>query len=201
MTDQQDPSRPTPVVRRKRPFRERVRRQMRHRFVIPLKRSRHPPEYSARSASVGLFWALTPTVGIQMAIVLVHWWVSRRFLRKDFSVVYAMAWTWLTNVFTLLPFYYLFYVTGQMMLMRSDISGYDSFVALWDKAMSTADANASAVPMGELISTWATILFKDWFGAMMLGSLPYACVGAWLGWRWVLAAVRAYRRVKMEPTA
>lgn len=165
---------------------------MRHRFVIPLRRSRHPPEYSARSAAVGLFWALTPTVGIQMAMVLLHWWISRRFFKADFSLVYAMAWTWITNVATLVPFYYLFYVTGQIMLMRDDVSGYAAFKNIW----ITADDSTSGLPLSEQITTWVTIVLKDWFGVMTLGSIPYAIIGAWLGWRWVLAAVKAYRRIK-----
>lgn len=173
---------------------ERFKRLLRYRLVIPLKRSRHPPEYTARGVAVGTFWALTPTVGIQMAVVLIHWWVSRRFFRQDFSVVNAMAWTWITNVFTLLPFYYLFYVTGQFMLGAEKRTGYSGFVQLWKSTVHSAVA--SDVPLAELVQTWGALVFKDWFAAMSVGSLPYAILGAWLAWRWSLALVKAYREAR-----
>ena len=175
-----------------------MRREMRYRLVIPLKRSRHPPEYTARGVAVGTFWALTPTVGVQMAVVVVHWWISRKFFRRDFSVVNAMAWTWITNVFTLLPFYYLFYVTGQFMMGAEDVTGYRGFITLWDSTASSTDPEGTA--LSELIQTWGALLLKDWFAAMALGSIPYAFVGGWLAWRWALAAIRAYRGARVRRT-
>ena len=56
----------------------RFGRWLRYRFVVPVKRSRHPPQYTARGVAVGLFWAMTPTVGIQMMFVLANWLVVRR---------------------------------------------------------------------------------------------------------------------------
>ena len=184
--------------RTKRPWRERLRRDLRYRLVIPLKRSRHPPEYTARGVAVGTFWALTPTVGVQMAVVLVHWWISRKWLGRDFSVVNAMAWTWITNVFTLLPFYYLFYVTGQFMMGSDDVTGYSGFVKLWDATASSDGGEGT--PISELIQTWGALLLKDWFAAMAIGSIPYAFIGGWLAWRWALAAVRAYRGARVRRT-
>lgn len=169
-------------------------RSLRYRLVIPLKRSRHPPEYTARGVAVGLFWAMTPTVGVQMAVVCLHWFISRRFLKLDFNIVAAMAWTWVTNVFTVVPFYYLFYVTGQVMLGRDDVTGYDGFVRLWERAMAAGAEGAGNVPLSQLVQTWAVVLFEDWFAAMFVGSVPYAALGGWIGWRWALKAVRAYRR-------
>lgn len=183
---------------RRRPWRERLRRELRYRLVIPLKRSRHPPEYTARGVAVGTFWALTPTVGVQMALVALHWWISRKCLRCDFNIVNAMAWTWITNVFTLLPFYYIFYVTGQFMLGADDVTGYAGFVKLWDT--TAASANPEGTALSELIQIWGALLLKDWFGAMAIGSLPYAVVGTWLAWRWALAAVKAYRGARVRHT-
>ena len=43
------------------------------RLIIPLFRSPHPPEYTARGVFVGVLIALTPTVGVQMMIIPVIW--------------------------------------------------------------------------------------------------------------------------------
>lgn len=193
-------SSPTPAGRR-RSLSERFKRSLRYRLVIPLKRSRHPPEYTARGVAVGLFWAMTPTVGVQMAVVGLHWFISRRFLKLDFNIVAAMAWTWVTNVFTVVPFYYLFYVSGQIMLGRDDVTGYQGFLRLWEKAMAAGAEGAGSIPFSQLVQTWAAILFEDWFAAMFVGSVPWAALSGWIGWRWALKAVRAYRRARNRHTA
>ncbi len=79
---------------------------MRLRLVIPVLRSSATPEYTARGVFVGLLVAMTPTVGIQMAIVAVIWAVVRMVRPAwDFNVVVGMLWTWVTNVFTPPPLY------------------------------------------------------------------------------------------------
>ena len=83
----------TGIGQRKSVFR-RVKRLIRLRLVIPMVRSRQPPENTARAVAVGLFWAFTPTFGIQMALAAVHWYIARTVFRRDFSVIVAMAWTW-----------------------------------------------------------------------------------------------------------
>ncbi len=97
---------------------EALGRMVRYRLVIPLKRSMHAPEYTARGVMVGLVWAMTPTVGIQMLAVLLTWLIARKLFKWDFSVFIGMAWTWSTNFVTAGPVYYLFYLTGQLMLGR-----------------------------------------------------------------------------------
>lgn len=137
---------------------------------------------------VGVAWAMTPTVGIQMPIVLATWIVARRLFRWDFSLVNGLAWTWLTNVFTLVPCYYVFFVTGQIMLGRfDDLAGYDSFVRLWDSTEKpTLDSWDSIV-------LWFRTIFEGWGVSMLVGSLPWAVVCGWAGYVWSLAFVRKYR--------
>jgi hypothetical protein len=104
-------------------------RLIRIRLIVPLLRSPHPPEYKARGVAVGLAWAMTPLVGIQMWLVFMTWVASRKFFKWDFSLPLAIAWTWLTNVFTMIPIYYIFYVTGQIIRWQVDsISGYTTQV-------------------------------------------------------------------------
>ena len=103
------------VEKRRRNFSrwERLKRASRFKLVIPLKRSVHAPEHIARGVAVGLAWALTPTVGIQMAFCFVTLVIARRIFKWEFHLLVSLAWTWFTNVITLLPSYYLFFLTGQ----------------------------------------------------------------------------------------
>ena len=177
----------------------RLARLARYHLIVPLKRSRHPPDYVARSVAVGLFWALTPTVGVQMAIVLVHWLVVRRLGRWDFNAIHAMVWTWVTNFFTLWPFYYTFYVTGQIMLGRwDDLTGYRGFLRLTEATLVVDDDwNVDPIHWFDTVSTYADVIFAGWGLALLVGSIPYAALGAWLGYAWTLRFVTGHRQVRL----
>lgn len=111
---------------------DRMARLCRYKLVIPIKRSPHSPEYTARGVMIGLMWGLTPTVGAQMVFCLFTWMIAKRFTKWDFSLIVSLAWTWSTNVITLVPAYYLFFITGQIMLGRyDDVSGYGEFASTW----------------------------------------------------------------------
>ena len=106
---------------------------------MPVLRAKTPPEYTARSGLFGMRVAMTPTVGIQMPIVFLIWLPVRYFRPQwNFNVVVAMAWTWVTNVFTLGPIYYVFLVTGRLMLgEEGSLTGYDEFVSMLQKSLET----------------------------------------------------------------
>ena len=48
----------------KRSIMENMNRLLHLKLLIPLRRSPHSSEYAARGVAVGMFWALTPLVGI-----------------------------------------------------------------------------------------------------------------------------------------
>jgi hypothetical protein len=64
---------------------DRLRGVLRYRLIVPLKRRRHSPEYTARGVMIGLFWAFTPMVGIQMYLVSMTWGCSAG-IRSPISV-------------------------------------------------------------------------------------------------------------------
>ena len=174
----------------------RFKRLARYRLLIPMMRSRHTPEHTAKGIMVGLAWAFTPTVGIQMFLVFGTWVVTRRLLNWDFSLVQGLAWTWTTNVFTALPCYYVFFITGQMMLGRwHDLSGYDSFLLLFNASFTEGQS------IWEQAKTVAAIVFLDWGLAMWVGSLPWAALMGWLGYWLGLRFVRRYRAMRAERMA
>ncbi len=177
-----------------RPAMNGLRRMLRYRLLVPLLRAKHPPEYTARGVFVGLLVAMTPTVGVQMPICLVIW-VVLRVVRPgwDFNAIVAMAWTWITNIFTLGPIYYLFLVTGRLMLGDfGDFSGYAEFTAMLTKMLST-DAGFL-----ESLWTYTVALFETWGLPMFIGSIPWALLSAVIGYRWSLKLLHRVRARRMR---
>lgn len=175
----------------------RFRRVILYRLIMPVLRAKTPPEYTARSVLFGLIVAMTPTVGVQMAVVFMIW-LPIHYLRPqwDFNVIVAMAWTWVTNIFTLAPIYYVFLVTGRIMLgAEGGLTGYDEFAAMLKKSLA-ADA-------GIVESLWIyTIdLFRVFGIPMFVGSVPWAALSAWLGYRWSLRLVNRFRRRRQEKSS
>ena len=168
---------------------QRFRRLMRLRLVVPILRSPEAADYTARGVFVGLLVALTPTVGIQMVIVA-GIWALVRMLRPawDFNVVIGMLWTWLTNVFTAPPIYYVFLLTGEAMLGRwGESGGYGMFS---ERLAGLLEADATFVA-----SMWvyAVGIFEAWGVPMLIGCLPWAIAGAFLGYWWSLRLIHQFR--------
>ncbi len=175
----------------------RFRRVILYRLIMPVLRAKYPPEYTARSVLVGLLIAMTPTVGVQMPIVFLCWLVIRSINRQwDFNVVIAMLWTWVTNVFTLAPIYYVFLVTGRIMLgSAGDLTGYSAFAAHLQEALTT---DAGIV---ESLWVYTISLFEIWGIPMFIGSIPWAILCSWLGYRWSLRLINRFRNRRRERAA
>ncbi|MBT7029236.1 MAG: DUF2062 domain-containing protein [Rhodospirillaceae bacterium] len=168
---------------------QRFCRLMRLRLIIPVLRSPDAADYTARGVFVGLLVALTPTVGIQMAIVAGIWAVVRVVRPAwDFNVVVGMLWTWLTNVFTVPPIYYTFLLTGEAMLGRwGEAGGYAMFS---DRLGELLETDATFV---ESLWIYAIGIFEAWGVPMLLGSVPWSIAGAFLGYWWSLRLIRRFR--------
>ncbi|HZD25607.1 MAG TPA: DUF2062 domain-containing protein [Alphaproteobacteria bacterium] len=165
----------------------RLRRLLRLRLVIPVMRARHSPDYTARGVLVGVVIAMTPTVGVQMPLVGVCWLLAR-FLRPawGFNVVSAMAWTWVTNIFTLAPFYYLFLVTGQFMMGRwGQPANYHVF------SQRLAEVLSKDASLLDSVWIYAVQIFSTWGEPMFIGSIPWAILSGWVGYRWSLSLSRS----------
>ncbi len=126
-----------------------------------------PPEFAARGAAIGMFAAFTPTIGIQIPIIIGFWMAIRRYW--NFSLAISIACTFITNFATAFPIYYVFLVTGRIMQGAwNDLNGYDAF----------ADRLSRMLP--EDAGTWELIwvslnnIMSTYGIAMVLGSLPWA---------------------------
>ena len=152
---------------------------MRYRLIVPVFRSPHSAAQTARGVANGVFWGLTPTVGLQTLEILATWFVLRRILQRDSSLVQAMVWVWVNNPLTMLPMYYTFYVTGLILTGRSGVEvDYRSF-----SVTGLTLANVG-VPM-------------------LVGCVPYAIGGSLLSYWWAMGVVRRRQlrlaRKRQEP--
>lgn len=115
---------------------QRPSEHMWQRFVLLLDerifrhfREPHEVHELALATAIGLFWALTPLIGIQMFLVAGTWALVRPFGVR-FYLPLAVALVWITNPITMPPAYYTFYITGLkfFQFLGSDITGV-SFAA------------------------------------------------------------------------
>jgi uncharacterized protein (DUF2062 family) len=167
----------------------RIRRLLLRRLIAPLMRGHYAPEYTARGTAVGLLVAFTPTVGIQLPMVFLLW-VLIRFLRPawEFNMVVALAWTWVTNVFTMAPVYYVFLVTGRIMLGRWDkLRGFEVFQ---QKLQASLVVNADPL---QTLWIYMVKLVEQFGLPLWLGSIPWSLLFAWIGYRWSLRLVISIR--------
>ncbi len=152
----------------------RLRRLFRYRLLIPLERSLSSPEEVARGTSLGLGFGLTPTVGFQIMMLMVAWCVMRFVFRLRVDIVSAIAWTWVSNPLTMIPMYFVFYLTGELMLFRTDeMMGYEGFSGM-----------VSGLVSGEVsfLVLWAEAL--EIVIPMFLGSVPWSLLGFVCGYLW-----------------
>jgi uncharacterized protein (DUF2062 family) len=125
---------------------------------------------------------MNPFVGIQMALVG-GFWALQRFLfpKWRFNIIPALAWTWVTNVFTVPIVYYIFLITGRLMLGRWDQSlGFEEFSIKLEELL--------LIGGGSLTAVWdITLTMIDLWGLpLFLGCIPWAVLTGWIGYSWTL---------------
>jgi len=149
------------------------------RLIIPLKRSSHPPEYTARGIAVAVFWAFTPLIPIQTYLLGLTWLIARRFPQTEFNLLVGLAWIWITNAFTMIPVYFMFYVTGKFLLGHWDGTvGYTTFAEQWRIIIEHSDG------FFETSKAISQLLLRQQGIFLAIGSLPYAFGFGWLAYVW-----------------
>jgi len=81
----------------------------------------------ALGAAIGMFVGLTPTVGMQMAFVMIFAVLSRRFFY--FNRIAALIMVYISNPITTIPMYYAEYKLGQL-FVRTEPVEYERFEKL-----------------------------------------------------------------------
>ena len=132
-------------------------------------RSPHSASQTARGVANGVFWALTPTIGLQTLEIVATWFVAKRVLRKDSSLLQAMVWVWINNPLTVVPMYFTFYVTGLWLTGERGVAvDYDSFT------VTGLTLSAVGIPL-------------------LVGCIPYAVLGSSISYWWTTVVVERRR--------
>lgn len=167
---------------------EKFWRIVRYRLHVPMMRNRATPDHIARGVMIGMIWAMTPFFGFHMALVFMTWIVATRLFGWDFCLVNGLAWTWTTNLLTIVPAYYLFYLTGQILMGNfSDPLGYEAFKSLF-VVSEHQDAGMFAALAAQLEALWQL------FGIpLFLGSAVWAALSGWVSYKLSYGFVERYQ--------
>lgn len=95
----------------------------------------------ARGLAIGLFVALTPTVGVQTLLML----VLCALLRGNFVAAFAVS--WISNPITFAPLYVTYYLIGQVVVERL----FDPLSPLLNGTLPTGTFEAVCLGLGSLL--------------------------------------------------
>ena len=171
-------------------FSEKTKQVVHQKLIEPIIHSKSSTEEKARGVAVGLAWAMTPLVGIQMVTVTLTWLIAKK-LKWSFSLPLALAWTWVTNVITLVPVYYVFYVVGQFLRGKwSELTGYESVSRLIENVF------LSEASFWEKTKEFITLFVEDWGISMFLGCIPFIIGGYIVGYRFTIRLEKIWQKRK-----
>ena len=159
------------------------------RRIIRHFRETHAPVHELALASlVGIFWALTPLVGVQMSLVTGHW-VLMRLMRLRFNLPIGIAWVWITNPITMPFFYYGFYLVGvlsyKVLGIQIDWVSFDS--------IKQALRQAEAMTAWEGLRFWMGYMVGTLGLPMLIGGFVTGIPCALAGYPITRSLVNAYR--------
>ena len=149
-----------------------------YRLIFPIYRSKKPTAEIALGISIGVFWGMTPTVGIQMYVVLMQWLLHKLFTRFNFDLSLAITMVWISNPFTVVPLYFLFYTTGELIIDLFDLSiplsgNFILFIHEFNNIYTSQDIGFFQKGKDVL-----KLMFSSWGVSLMLGSIIYAVFSA-----------------------
>lgn len=159
---------PTPHHPRseKAAIRAQKRKTLYARMVRWLLEHQGTPHSVALGFAVGMFVALTPTVGVQMILGA----AIAQLLRANRLLPVALA--WITNPFTIVPIYYFNYRVGQV-FMGGDSEKGRQFIESLSK-VSLLDFDHFISTMGAMLSKFGGIALVLWVGSLIVASVAAA---------------------------
>ncbi|MDA1014679.1 MAG: DUF2062 domain-containing protein [Planctomycetota bacterium] len=136
------------------------------------------PHRIALGTAIGMFIGLTPTVGIQMILVIVFEAMTWRFFR--FNRVAALLAVYVSNPVTMVPLYYALYWVG----------------ALFIPGTATMDDFRGILHYEDFAGWWSTIveLFVGIGAPLLLGTAIVATLGGLITYPVMLHAVTSFRQ-------
>jgi len=167
-------------------------RYLHYKLVIPIQREKDSPHLIAYSVMIGLFVGFTPSVGIQIPLLIAIWWIAKTVFKFNFSVIIAIAWSWFSNAATMIPLYYVFYSTGRL-IMPTDEDDF-SFEDFSNYISSNLSEEASIAESFEFLIDLIELVGSS----LLIGSLPWAVGLGLLGYWLSLRATLSYQRYRKE---
>ena len=161
----------------------------REKIINPVLHSTAPVSEVSLGVAVGVFLGLTPTVGAQMYLVAIVWSIYRYIFRGHFNLPVGVAMVWISNPLTMVPLYYLFLLTGYLLLETKNVLSYELF---------TETLTRISEPAGtwEMVIAGAHFLLIDLGWSMIIGSLVYAVPGFIISYFVTAKIVASHRKSK-----
>ena len=154
------------------------------RIITHFRDSHAPIEEICMAATVGMFWALTPLVGIQMYLVTITWLLFK-LLRVQFNLPIGLALVWITNPVTMPVFYYSFYFCGVFLF---NLAGAENSIITFDYFSQTI-GKANAMGAWDGLIFWGKFMLYELGWPMLIGGfalgLPVSLVSYPLTRYWV----------------
>ena len=153
--------------------------------LLPLLRVKDSPTQVAWGVSIGLFVGFTPTVGVQIAIVL----ATAALPSVRFNIPIACTMVWVSNPLTTIPLYYAIYYLG-VVLLDNEIMGFISFKKLLQELVVTIKEGESFIDslwlgITGIFDIGMDIALPMWIGGVVLGIIFAVPAGLYTRW-WLL---------------
>lgn len=143
-------------------------------FLIKMMKAKkdRTPHYIALTVCIGVIAGIAPIIG--QAYICVLAWTILRFFKIRFNLIASCALTFISNPLTTPFLYYLFYMTGQMLLGENMIP-FSSFVS---QLNATFKDGYSFEMLTETLSNLLHGIAKP----MLLGYIPWGIIGGIVGY-------------------
>ncbi|MBU45627.1 MAG: hypothetical protein CMN76_20635 [Spirochaetaceae bacterium] len=152
---------------------QKIRAILDEKLVRPFRESHAPVHELALGSSIGMFWAMTPLVGIQMYLVTMSWLIMK-VVKHRINLAVGLAMVWISNPITMGPMYYAFYKTGyiafDLLGLNPLVITFENFKAVLDKALSQSLLDG--------LMTWGAFLLNDLGWPTMVGGVLIATPAA-----------------------
>ena len=164
-------TKPSALYRRYRYQWRRVRRFVIHNVL----HADDPPHKLALGAAIGMFVSLTPTGGVQMALVVFLAWLFRA------NKIVGLPLCWISNPVTAIPILWSSYEVGRIVLWQNSIGS-----KWWGELLHPPEGWWEG-------SKFYLSRFNEILGPLVLGSLILASVTGLATYYLTYYAIRGYR--------
>lgn len=175
-----------------------LRETIYEKLIKPIINADSSPQSIALGAAIGMFIALTPTVGIQMPIAVFCGTMFNRFTRFQVNNLVAAAMCWVSNPLTFIPMYYGYLWLGWQIYGR-DTSALMS-LASWQQRL-TAYIKTDSPTTWDYVQGFFLAGLGELAAPMWLGSLIIAVIITIPTYPVVLYIVKKYQARRKQVSA